>query len=119
MGANSETLGNALLNIGKRERDTKRLADAVKAYRQALKERTEERAPLDWAQTQNNLGNALLSLGERESETKFLNEAVTAYENALKERTRDRFPLDWATTQNNLGSALSILGRAGRGHKTI
>ncbi len=31
------------------------------AYRDALKERTRERVPLDWAMTQNNLGNALAS----------------------------------------------------------
>ena len=43
------------------------LEEAVAAYRAALSERTRERVPLDWAQTQNNLGNALLRLGERES----------------------------------------------------
>ena len=35
-------------------------------HREALKERTRERVPLDWAQTQNNLGTALRPLGERE-----------------------------------------------------
>ena len=33
------------------------------AYREALKERTRERVPLEWAMTQNNLGNALLEIG--------------------------------------------------------
>ena len=42
------------------------------AYRAALEERTRERVPLDWAQTQNNLGNALETLGERESGTAHL-----------------------------------------------
>ena len=37
------------------------------AYTEALKERTRERVPLDWATTQNNLGAALSALGERES----------------------------------------------------
>ena len=32
------------------------------AYREALKELTRERVPLDWALTQMNLGNALASL---------------------------------------------------------
>jgi hypothetical protein len=36
---------------------TARLEEAVAAYRDALKERTRERVPLDWAGTQNNLGN--------------------------------------------------------------
>ena len=82
------------------------------AYREALKEWTRERVPLDWATTQNNLGNALRSLGERESGTARLEEAVAAYREALKERTRERVPLDWAGTQNNLGNALRSLGRA-------
>ena len=84
--------------------------NAVAAYREALKEYTRERVPLDWAMTQMNLGNALFSLGARESGTDRLNEAVAAYREALKERTRERVPLDWAMTQMNLGNALSRLG---------
>ena len=81
-----------------------------RGYREALKECTRERVPLDWAMTQNNLGNALRILGERESGTARLEEAVAAYREALKERTRERAPLEWATTQNNLGNALATLG---------
>ena len=91
--------------------------EAVTAYRDALKERTRERVPLDWAMTQNNLGTALATLGERESGTARLEEAVTAYRDALKERTRERVPLDWATTQNNLGNALRTLGRTRERHR--
>jgi hypothetical protein len=76
----------------------------------ALKERTRERVPLNWAMTQNNLGIALQNLGERESGTERLEEAVTAYRGALKELARERVPLQWATTQNNLGIALQALG---------
>ena len=83
------------------------------AYRDALKERTRERVPLDWAMTQNNLGNALRTLGERESGTARLEEAVAAYRDALEEWTRERVPLDWAMTQNNLGNALRDARRAG------
>ena len=63
----------------------RRLEEAVAAYREALKERTRERVPLEWAKTQNNLGNALSTLGERESGTARLQEAVAAYREALKE----------------------------------
>jgi len=41
------------------------LEEAVVAYRTALEERTRERAPFQWAGTQNNLGNALSALGKR------------------------------------------------------
>jgi tetratricopeptide (TPR) repeat protein len=52
-------LGNALARLGERERGTEMLTKAVDAYREALKEWTHERVPLEWAATQNNLGNAL------------------------------------------------------------
>jgi tetratricopeptide (TPR) repeat protein len=103
-------LGNALVTLGERESGTARLEQAVNAYRDALREHTRERRPLDWAMTQNNLGGALTRLGERESGTARLEQAVNAYRDALREHTRERRPLDWAMTQNNLGSALATLG---------
>jgi tetratricopeptide (TPR) repeat protein len=78
--------------------------------RAALEERTRDRAPLQWAATQNNLGTVLQTLGERENGTGKLTEAVAAYRGALEERTRERIPLDWAATQMNLGNALRVLG---------
>ena len=45
-------LGTALVTLGKRERGTERLEQAVAAYTEALKERPRERVPLDWAMTQ-------------------------------------------------------------------
>jgi tetratricopeptide (TPR) repeat protein len=98
-------LGNALSKLGARESGTGRLEEAVATYRDALKEYTRERVPLDWAATQNNLGNALSTLGEREGGTGRLEEAVAAYRDALKERTRERVPLDWAMSIGNLGVA--------------
>jgi tetratricopeptide (TPR) repeat protein len=104
-------LGIALAELGERESGTEKLEQAVDAYHAALKERTRDRVPLDWAMTQTNLGNALVWLGERESGTPRLEEAVKAYRAALEEYTRERAPLDWATTQNNLGAAFAALGR--------
>jgi tetratricopeptide (TPR) repeat protein len=104
-------LGLAASTIGEQRGEADWLEQAVPAYRKALKERTRERVPLDWAMTQNNLGTALLRLGERESGTARLDEAVAAFREALKERTRERVLLQWATTQNNLGIALATLGQ--------
>jgi hypothetical protein len=42
-------LGSALSILGGRESGTAKLEEAVAAYREALKEQTHERAPLDWA----------------------------------------------------------------------
>jgi len=103
-------LGNALTRLGERETGTARLEEAVAAFREALKERTRARAPLEWAMVQNNLGSALQFLGTREGGTARLEEAVAAFREALQERTRERVPLYWATTQNNLGTALVTLG---------
>jgi tetratricopeptide (TPR) repeat protein len=99
-GAAGTELGDALASLGERESGTARLEEAAVAYRTALKERTRERVPLDWALTQNNLGSALQALGERESGTAKLEEAVAAYRAALEEWTRERAPLDWALAQN-------------------
>jgi hypothetical protein len=65
-------LGTALKKLGERESGTRKLEDAVVAYREALKEWTRERVPLQWATTHMNLGTALRSLGERESGTRKL-----------------------------------------------
>ena len=77
-------LGSALSTLGERESGTARLDEAVAAYREALKERTRERVPLDWALTQNNLGVALWTLRQRENGTARLEEAVAAYRTALE-----------------------------------
>ncbi|MFK7752819.1 MAG: helix-turn-helix domain-containing protein, partial [Sedimentitalea sp.] len=103
-------LAVALSILGERESGTVRLEQAVVAFRAALKERTRDRVPLDWAMTQHNLGEALRIHGERESGTARLEEAVVAYRAALEVYTRDRVPQDWAMTQNDLGTALQILG---------
>jgi tetratricopeptide (TPR) repeat protein len=110
---------NASATFGQQSGNNQSLGEAVAAYREALKEYTRERVPLDWAMTQNNLGAALRTLGARESGTARLEEAVAAYREALKEYTRERVPLYWATTRNNLGNALRILGERKRNMELI
>jgi tetratricopeptide (TPR) repeat protein len=102
-------LGLSLYRLGERESGTAKLEEAVAAYREALKEWTRERVPLQWATTQNNLGNALLRLGERENGTAKLEEAVAAYREALREYTRERAPLDWVSILGNQGVTLMFL----------
>jgi hypothetical protein len=58
--------------VGEQSGDSQCLQQATDACQEALKERTRERVPLDWAITQNNLGNALSRLGERENRTEKL-----------------------------------------------
>ncbi|CCJ05574.1 tetratricopeptide repeat protein [Methylocystis sp. SC2] len=121
-----EDLGGFLLEkarefyeIGDRFGDNAALLVAIAAYREALKEVTQERVPLDWATTQTNLGNALATLGERESGTVHLETAVAAFHSALQERTRELVPLAWAETKNNLGNALATLGERESGTERL
>jgi tetratricopeptide (TPR) repeat protein len=69
-GLAQDNLGTALWTLGDRESGMARLEEAVAAYRDALKERTRERVPLDWATTQNNLETALRLLDERKRQNK-------------------------------------------------
>jgi CHAT domain-containing protein len=103
-------LGNALRSLGELDDDAAVLREAVTAYRMALRERTRDRAPLDWAFTQNSLGIAMTRLGGLAADRAVLCEAITAYRLALEEYTRKRAPLDWAGTQTNLGNTLLTLG---------
>jgi tetratricopeptide (TPR) repeat protein len=82
--------------------------------------RPRDKAPLDWAATQNSLGAVLSTLGSRETRTTRLIEAVATFRAALEELTRDRAPLDWAATQHGLGNVLVRLGEreAGAAHLT-
>jgi tetratricopeptide (TPR) repeat protein len=105
--------------IGDRTGDNAALLVAIAAYREALKERTQEHVPLQWAATQHNLGVALNALGERESGTLKLTEAIVAHREALKEYTRERAPLKWAGTKMNLGNVLLSLGERESGPEKI
>ncbi len=105
-------LGSALKLQGERAEGAdgvRLLGEAVQACREALKVRTREQSPRQWAMTQNNLGIALRSQGERAEGAdgvRLLGEAVQAHREALKVYTREQSPQDWATMQNNLGAAL-------------
>src|SRR5262249_15880224 len=93
---------------------TAKLEEAVGAYLEALKEKTRERIPRDWAVAQNNLGIALFRLGERESGTGKLEAAIAAYREALKEHSPERNPLDWAETLATEAPALMLLAERRR-----
>jgi hypothetical protein len=96
---------------GKREGGggTEPLEEEVLAYREALKERTRERVPLDWAITQNNLGTVLQRLGDRESSTDRLKEAITAYDAALEVFIAAKADYYIKLTQRNRANATALL----------
>ena len=117
-------LGNWYRSESERASGTQQLAQAVNLFREALKERTRERVPLDWAATQNDLGITLTELGRREGSIARLEEAIAALREALKEWTRERVPLDWACGSEQpglgpvgIGTASERPGTAGGGDR--
>ena len=97
------SLGNELIRatLGDRAAHIQR---AIECYEAALRVRTEQAFPKDWAATQNNLANAYRDIpgGDRAAN---IQRAIECYEAALRVFTEQAFPQDWATTQNNLANA--------------
>jgi tetratricopeptide (TPR) repeat protein len=93
------------------------LDQAVEAFREALKERTRERAPLDWANTKNSLGMALFELGKREHGTARIEEAIAALREALEECTADSAPHYHGLVSRNLSAAEELLSARRRGEE--
>ncbi|MER2508825.1 MAG: tetratricopeptide repeat protein [Amaricoccus sp.] len=112
-GAFLSDFGVALAELGDRETGTALFEEALAAYQSALRIRTRDRNPHDWAVVQNNLGNVLARLGARGAGTTQLEEAVAAFRSSLEERTRDRDPREWVMTQTNLAGALTLLAERG------
>jgi len=100
-------LGNAYSDLPTGDRAAN-LEKAIECYREALRFRTPEAAPLDYAMTQNNLGNAYWDLptGDRAAN---LAKAIECYREALRVYTPEAAPLYYAVTQNNLGNAYADL----------
>jgi CHAT domain-containing protein/tetratricopeptide (TPR) repeat protein len=80
------------------------LEQAIFYLQQALKVRTREALPIEWAATVNNLGNAYKDRirGERADN---LEQAILCFQQALEVRTQEALPIEWAATINDLGNA--------------
>ena len=89
------------------------------AFREALKERTRERVPLAWAETQTNLGAALQSLGLRRAEKdkpsgcRLLAEAQVALAAALEEARNSGASHYVSMAQGNLARVDAAIARLG------
>jgi hypothetical protein len=73
-----------LAMLGERESGTAKLEEAAVAYREALEERTRERAPLDWAASLGGQGMVLALIAERRGDVSMAERALgqvnTAFE---------------------------------------
>jgi CHAT domain-containing protein len=95
-------LGNAYLDRIRGDK-AENLENAIAAYQEALKVRTFEAFPQDWAPTQNNLAHAYF-YRIRGDKAENLENAITSYHNALKIRTKDDYPLSCLSTARNLAT---------------
>jgi hypothetical protein len=77
-------LGLALSRLGEREGGTARLEEAVAAQSEALKERTRERVPLQWATSIGGAGVALMLLAERRGDAAMAETALSQINEAFE-----------------------------------
>ena len=94
--------------IGERETGTANLEAAVTAYRNALMERTQDRVPLDWADTEYNLGRTLIDIGKRQNGTESLNAALEAFQKSLPVFRNAASPWSYYT-QNEIAIVEALL----------
>ncbi|TAF10072.1 MAG: tetratricopeptide repeat protein [Nostocales cyanobacterium] len=79
--------------------------EAVNAYNEALRYRTEEIDPLKYAACQNNLGTAYWHLGQYSQPVEHLKQAIVAYNLALAYYKPKEEPIKYGMIQNNIGTA--------------
>lgn len=76
---------------------------------EALKVRTLEDVPIEYARTQHNLGIAYGILAEIKDKAENCMKAIQAYQEALKVYTPGDFLVQYIRTQKNLGNLYRIL----------
>lgn len=107
--ASQDGLGQVLLEMGERQKDPALLAQAIIAFRAALKVEQQTKSAnvkAEWG----SLGNALRALGEITEDEDTLREAEGAHTNAVALENKDKDPLEWESAQNNLAVAQRWLG---------
>jgi hypothetical protein len=72
------------VRLGEQENGTTKLEEAVVAYREALKEQTRERVPLQWARSFGNEGIALMLLADRHKDATMAETALSQINTAFE-----------------------------------
>lgn len=113
-------LGTALLNLTVlKAGGVAELREAAGMLREALRVRTREGMPFDWAGSQFNLGNVLAWLSAFERVSSIANDAIAAYRAAALEFTPERNPIRAALIDAGIANALRIRGVIDRDRSAI
>jgi len=102
-------LGNTLGLLSEQERSIDRLKASIFCFVEALKERTIERVPLDWAMTTTNLGLALTRIGSLTRDVGIIEagrDAITAALEVFERLGAERFVVG---NKRNLVGVESVL----------
>jgi tetratricopeptide (TPR) repeat protein len=89
------------------------LNQAIDAINKALKVRTREHLPHEWAVTQNNLGTAWFNLAQRsegKQKTVYADRALYAFTSALYITDEVSYPDQWAQTMNDIAHTYILEG---------
>jgi hypothetical protein len=92
-----------------RRADILTVRQAGGAFRKALRKRTMEKTPQEWALAMLGLGNVCLMIGERSASPPHLEEAVTAFTESLKVLTEEKNPGKPAEAINGITKARQVL----------
>jgi hypothetical protein len=104
-------LGSALALLGEREVGTAKLEEAVAAYREALKEWTRERVPLDWASSLGNEGVVLMRLAKRRGDATMAETALSQINTAFQTMRDGGHALNASTLERQLPAARALVAR--------
>jgi tetratricopeptide (TPR) repeat protein len=116
------TLGDALQELGRTERNPDDLEQAIASYQEAGKVQTLDRDPAYWSATQNRIAGTYEILGMREpgaAGIAHLQQAVAAYEAASRGSTPDNDLMNWLTNQRDLARTQSELGERESGTDSL
>jgi len=85
------------------------IKNAIEAFEAAIKIRTIQRFPIQYAMTQTNIGVAYGMLARVKDKAENCKNAIDSFNKSLNVYTLERFPIQYAYTQNNLGNAYGTL----------
>jgi hypothetical protein len=110
-GSCENNLGIAYMKIAEERQSSSYLLLAQECFEKAIKVRTCEKQPLEFANTQFNLGALFLTLYKNEKKTEYAERSVQAYEKALQIYTEDKFPVEYSSIQKNVLWVNQILAK--------